>query len=242
MRIPFQSPKERICVALDVSDLTTARSLVERLADHVGFFKVGFELFTTSGPTAISAVKHAGGKVFLDLKFHDIPATVARATAAATSLGVSLMNVHASGGSEMMEKAVASAAETARQTGFPRPLLVAVTVLTSLDSQILEKELRVVGSLQDHVVHLANLAVAAGLDGVIASPQEIMRVREACGHECLIVTPGIRPSGEGAHDQRRIATPKQAIAAGADILVIGRPITGSANPVEAAVRIVDEIA
>jgi len=242
MKLTLTSPKERICVALDVSDLETAKALAESLSDHVGFFKVGFELFTAVGPAAIVAVKDVGGKVFLDLKFHDIPATVSRAAVAATSMGVTLLNLHTSGGSEMMEKTVAAVAETAKQRGLIRPLLLGVTVLTSLDPQILDRELRVNGSLQDHVVHLAKLAMRAGLDGVIASPQEITLVREACGPSCLIVTPGIRPSGEAAHDQRRIMTPREAIEAGADILVIGRPITGSSNPAEAADRIIDEIA
>jgi len=242
MRPILEHPRDRVCVALDVSDLDTAKSLVGRLADHIGFFKIGFELFTAAGPPAIGAVKDVGGRVFLDLKFHDIPATAARAAAAATTLGVSLLNLHASGGSEMMATAAASVADIAKQKGLARPSLLAVTVLTSLDSQILDTELRVVESLQHHVVHLAKLAMAAGIDGVIASPNEVALVREACGDECLIVTPGVRPSGEAAQDQRRIMTPKEAIKAGADILVIGRPITASSNPTEAAESILDEIA
>jgi orotidine-5'-phosphate decarboxylase len=242
MRPLFGSPKERICVALDVSDLDTAKNLASSLAEHVGFFKIGFELFTASGPAAVTAIRDIGGKVFLDLKFHDIPATIERAAAAATNLGISLLNVHASGGLEMMAKAATSVAQTAMKIRFTRPFLLAVTVLTSLDSQILSQELHVAGSLRDQVVHLAKLAIAAGLDGVIASPQEITLIRQACGKDCLIVTPGIRPSGEAANDQRRTLTPKEAIIAGADILVIGRPITGNPNPVDAAKRILDEIA
>jgi len=241
MKSLLKTPQERICVALDVSDLNTAKSLAEKLVDYVAFFKIGFELFTGLGPAAVTAVKDVGGKVFLDLKFHDIPATVSRSAGAATRLGVSLLNVHASGGAEMMEKAAATVVETAKEEKLAKPFLLAVTVLTSLDSQILDKELHVEGSLQDHVVHLAKLAMRAGLDGVIASPQEIVSVREACGPECLIVTPGIRPAGIAAHDQRRIMTPREAIQAGADILVIGRAITGHPEPTEAAKRILYEI-
>ena len=241
MKALLKTPQDRICIALDVSDLNTAKALTEKLVEYVGFFKVGFELFTGSGPAAIKAVKNLGGKVFLDLKFHDIPTTVAHAVVVATSQGVSLLNLHASGGVEMMQKAAVQVAETAKQQNLDRPFLLAVTVLTSLDSQTLDRELHVVGSLQDHVVHLAKLAIAAGLDGVIASPQEIAPVRQACGQECLIVTPGIRPAGIAAHDQRRVMTPREAIKAGADILVIGRAITASPDPIEATKRILDEV-
>ena len=220
MRPRLKSPQERICVALDVSDLGAAKNLVENLVMHVGFFKVGFELFTSVGPSAVSLVKGLGGKVFLDLKFHDIPNTVAQAAAAATKLGVTLLNVHASGGKEMMAKAAAAVAQKAREERMDKPFLIAVTVLTSLDTRILETELRIPGNVEDQVVHLAKLAMASGLDGVVASPQEITAVREACGSEFLIVTPGVRPLGVSADDQKRIMTPKEAIKAGADILVL----------------------
>lgn len=242
MKPPIRTPRERICVALDVPDVNTAKALTEKLVNYVGFFKIGFELFTNEGSGAVSAVREVGGKVFLDLKFHDIPATVAQAVVPATRLGVALLNLHASGGSEMMQKAAVAVAKTAEREKIDKPFLIAVTVLTSLDSKILKNELHVAGPLQDHVVHLAKLAMAAGLDGIVASPQEVVAVREACGQDCLIVTPGIRPLGVAAHDQKRTMTPKEAIRAGADIIVIGRAITGSPDPTDAAKRILDEIA
>lgn len=242
MRISIESPQERMCIALDVSDLDSARSLAERLIDYVGFFKIGFELFTSYGPVAVETIKDIGGRVFLDLKYHDIPATVSRAAAAATRMGVSLLNVHISGATDMMKKTVTMVDATAKEEELSRPLLLGVTVLTSLDSGILNEELRVEGALQDHVVHLAKLAMAAGLDGIIASPQEIVSVREACGEDCTIVTPGIRPKGSAPDDQRRIMTPREALNAGADILVIGRAITNQPNPTEAAKQILDDIA
>lgn len=242
MKPRLATPQERICVALDVSDRDAAKGLTKQLIEYVGFFKVGFELFTSIGPAAVRTVTSIGGKVFLDLKYHDIPTTVAHATEAATEIGVSLLNLHASGGSEMMEKAVDAVAVAAREKKVNRPFLVAVTVLTSLDLQILNRELRITGTIQDQVVHLAKLAMAAGLDGVVASPTEVVAIREACGPECLIITPGVRPLGIPADDQRRIMTPKEAIEAGADILVVGRAITASPEPAEAAKRILDEIA
>lgn len=241
MKPSLENPKDRICVALDVDDIKKAERLTIELVDHVGFFKIGLELFTEAGPAAIRAVKKIGGKVFLDLKFHDIPTTAVRAAKVASRLGVSLLNFHASGGLEMMATSAASFANGVKKEGAIQPYLLAVTILTSLDSEKLEKELHIVGSLKDQVVHLAKLSVEAGFDGVIASPKEITLLREALGDEILIVTPGIRPHGADAHDQRRIKTPQEAIKEGADILVIGRPITASPNPADAAKRILDEI-
>lgn len=242
MKAEFKEPRDRICVALDMADPGAARGLAASLVDYVAYFKIGFELFTSAGPAAVTALQELGVKVFLDLKFHDIPNTVAGAVVAATRLGVSMLNVHASGGAEMMAASARAAADAAERERVERPVVLAVTMLTSLDTQILNSELRIPGTVEDQVVHLAKLAKAAGLDGVVASPLEVALVREACGPEFLIVTPGVRPSGAAAGDQRRVMTPGQAIHAGADILVIGRPIVASANPVDATKAIADEIA
>jgi len=241
MKPTFENPRDRICVALDTSDLNSVRILVETLTKYVGFFKIGFELFTGFGPTAVTMVRDMGGKIFLDLKYHDIPATVSNAAAAATRLGIEMFNLHTCGGLEMMERTVSLISQTVQNDNLDKPFLLGVTVLTSLDARIIDEELHITGTLQDHVVHLARLAMRAGLDGVIASPQEITLIREACGPECLIVTPGIRPAGTPTDDQRRIMTPKQAIESGADIIVVGRAITSHPNPPEAAKSILDEI-
>ena len=241
MKPEFKNPQDRICVALDTSDINRAKSLVQTLTEYVGFFKIGFELFSSFGPTAVEMVRDMGGKIFLDLKYHDIPATVSRAAISATRQGISMLNVHTSGGLEMMETTVKSVAEAVKRESLAKPFILGVTVLTSLDARILKKELHIRGTLQDHVVHLAGLAMKAGLDGIIASPQETESIREACGSECLIVTPGIRPAGTPTDDQRRIMTPKQAIESGADIIVVGRAITSHPNPPEAAKSILDEI-
>jgi orotidine-5'-phosphate decarboxylase len=232
---------KKLIVALDVDNRGRAETLVEVLKEKVAAFKVGLELFTAWGPWAVEMVKERGGRVFLDLKFHDIPHTVARATAQACNLGVSMLDLHASGGREMMKAAVMTAKEVARQQGKEPPLLLAVTVLTSLDRQMLQQELNIPCSLGEQVVHLARMAKEAGMDGVVASPQEIGPVRSACGQDFLIVTPGVRPTWASAGDQRRILTPKEAVEAGADFLVIGRPILSAPDPVEAAERILAEI-
>jgi orotidine-5'-phosphate decarboxylase len=199
-------------------------------------FKVGSQLFTSGGPRAIEKLSSLGFDIFLDLKFHDIPNTVMHAVAAAARFdSVRLMTIHASGGFEMMRAAREAAGRT---TG--RPKLLGVTVLTSLDSAAL-KRVGIAGPAGSRVVALAGLAKEAGLDGVVASAHEISAIRKACGPKFLIVVPGIRPRSAGADDQSRIATPGEAIRAGADYLVVGRPITGAANPREAALRVVAEI-
>lgn len=211
----------------------------EILARKVGMFKVGKELFTSCGPAAVKAVQRHGGQVFLDLKYHDIPNTVASAMLEAARLGVQLTNLHALGGAEMMETAVAAVHK--EFSGAGRPQLLAVTILTSSTVETL-RQVGIEHSVQDMVVRLARLAKASGMDGVVASPLEIGMIREACGADFLIVTPGVRPSFASVDDQKRIMTPAEAVSSGADYLVIGRPIAKAADPAQAAELIAAEIA
>jgi len=277
-----------VLVALDVPSLDEAEALLGRLAGVLTGCKIGSQLFTAAGPAAIEAARKRGFRVFLDLKFHDIPNTVAAAVREATRLGVFMLNIHASGGLAMARAAAEAAVKAAGDFGIPRPLCLGVTVLTSLDRKALQREVGVPASVAAHVLHLAELARAAGLDGCVASPQEISLLRLAMGQEWVIVTPGIRPaeipplppgraergaepirvsdrrspplpSGgveRGAEpvrmpdrrspplpldDQVRIATPRRALAAGADYLVVGRPISGAPDPAAAGAAIVDEL-
>ncbi|PTL35163.1 orotidine-5'-phosphate decarboxylase [Candidatus Methylomirabilis limnetica] len=225
-----------LIVALDVGDLASASALVEQLYPTVTLFKVGLQLFTAEGPLAVEVVRQRGGAVFLDLKLHDIPNTVAGAVREAARLGAAMCTLHASGGRSMLQAATAAVAAS----GSPMRLL-AVTVLTSLDSRGLEE---VVGSKLDltaQVVRLASLAQEAGLDGVVASPHEIGLLRATLGPSLCLVIPGIRPAWAAADDQRRVMTPHDATVAGADYLVIGRPITAATDPAKATRRILDEL-
>jgi orotidine-5'-phosphate decarboxylase len=230
-----------ILVALDVETANEARALAAALRGAVGGFKIGKRLFTSDGPDIVRELVGEGDRIFLDLKFHDIPNTVAGAVAAATSLGVWMVNVHASGGSAMMRAARAAADEQAAKLGRPAPLVIAVTVLTSLDQAALN-EIGVPGDLRAHVERLAALAQAAGLDGVVASPQEIELIRARTGRNFAIVTPGIRGADDAKGDQQRTLTAAQAVAAGADYLVVGRPIIAAPDPRRAAERIAGECA
>jgi len=235
------SAKERLVLALDVDDFSSAEKLVGLLKDYVRVFKVGNQLFTSEGAKIINMINKAKARVFLDLKFHDIPNTVKGAAESATKLGVYMFNVHASGGYEMMKAAADAARETSIKLGIKKPLVLGVTVLTSINQEILEKEVGVKRAVKEHVVHLAKLAKSAGLDGVVASPHEIKDIRDACGKNFIILTPGIRPVGQELNDQKRIMTPKQALEQGADFIVIGRPIRNAENPVEAARNIIREM-
>ena len=229
--------RNKIIFALDVNGLSEIDRYAEMLSNKVGMFKVGKELFTSCGLEAVRTVQRHGGQVFLDLKYHDIPNTVAKAMVEAARLGVQLANLHALGGREMMETA---ATAVRKEFGDQRPRLLAVTILTSST----EETLRGVGidhPVQDMVVRLAKLAQESGMDGVVASPLEIGLIREACGPGFLIVTPGVRPGFASVDDQKRIMTPAEAVGAGADYLVIGRPIAKAADPAAAAELIVDEI-
>jgi orotidine-5'-phosphate decarboxylase len=232
------SARSRLIVALDFPSADAASRMAEKLRGHVGMFKVGFELFSAEGPVLPRYLVARGEGVFLDLKFHDIPNTVRAAAREATHLGVGMFNVHASGGLKMMEAARDGAREAA--SGGKRPLVLAVTVLTSLAGE----DLRVIGlegSPEEIVVRLAKLAQTAGLDGVVASAREARAIRRACGPDFVIVTPGIRPASSQAQDQVRVSTPADAIGAGADYLVVGRPITGAHDPAAAADIIVAEM-
>jgi orotidine-5'-phosphate decarboxylase len=238
------SAADRLLVALDVPTLDEAESLLARLEGTLGGCKIGSQLFTAAGPAAIEAARKRGFRVFLDLKFHDIPNTVAAAVREATRLGVFMLNIHASGGLAMARAGAEAAAKAAGDFGMPRPLCLGVTVLTSLDRTALHREVGVPASVEAHVLHLAGVARDARLDGCVASPQEISLLRLAMGPEWIIVTPGIRPGGDGSRsdDQIRIATPRRALTAGADYLVVGRPITGAPNPAVAANAILAEMA
>jgi orotidine-5'-phosphate decarboxylase len=231
---------ERIIIALDVQTHEDAIALVSRLKD-ARTFKVGLELFTAEGPALFRRLKSLRKAIFLDLKLHDIPNTVAGAVRSAFKHGVQMMTLHTSGGREMMAKAAETARERAAETGRPKPVLLGVTVLTSLKGADLE-EVGQPSEVASQVLRLAGLAKTAGLDGVVCSPQEIEVLRREYGRELVIVTPGIRPVWAAAQDQKRIMTPAEAVAKGADYLVIGRPITGAPDPNEAFLRVVEELA
>ena len=235
---------DQLLIALDVENGTRALELTSVLADVAGGFKIGSRLFTSEGPDIVRAIASRGHRVFLDLKFHDIPNTVATAVSAATSLGVWMVNVHASGGLKMMQAARDAAHETAARAGVKPPIVIGVTVLTSMSAQALT-EVGVHAPVLDHVTHLAGLAKSAGLDGVVASPQETSLVRQRCGPGFTIVTPGIRGGGAATSakdDQERTMTAAAAVAAGASYIVVGRPIIAAADPRQAAETIAMEMA
>jgi len=230
--------RSKIIFALDVESFADAKHWVSVLSGHVGMFKVGKQLFTSHGPDVVRMVENFGGEVFLDLKYHDIPNTVAMASVEAARLGVKLFNLHALGGYEMMARTVEALHK--EFSGKQRAKVLAVTILTSST----EETLRQVGieyPVREMVVRLAQLAKKAGIDGVVASPQEVELIRAACGNDFLVVTPGVRPSFAATDDQKRIMTPAEAVRAGADYLVIGRPISAASDPLKAAEAIVEEI-
>ena len=230
------SPYERIFVALDTMDLGCAQKMISNLSGHIGGVKIGKEFFTANGPQGVRTVVGEKQPLFLDLKFHDIPNTVIGALRSAMALRPIIVNVHASGGAAMLR----AAAKTVSEAGSSRPLLIAVTVLTSLE----DKDMADIGfrsSVADQAIRLAQLAQDCGLDGVVCSPHELSVIREVCGANFKLVVPGIRPNWAVKGDQKRITTPRQAVDLGADYLVIGRPITEDENPVLAAKRIGEEL-
>ncbi|MGI8917494.1 MAG: orotidine-5'-phosphate decarboxylase [Pyrinomonadaceae bacterium] len=237
-----KDPQSKLIVALDVQTAAEARELVNLLGSEVGMFKVGSQLFTAAGPEVVREIVRSGNRVFLDLKFHDIPNTVARAAIEATRLGVTILNVHAGGGAEMMRRTADAVSEAASSEGLSRPSIIAVTVLTSTDGPGLHA-VGVTKTADAQVLKLAMLAANSGMDGLVASPLEVPAIRSAVPQTgFLIVTPGIRPRGVALNDQKRVTTPAAAIRAGADYLVVGRPITAAGDPVMAARMIVAEIA
>lgn len=233
-------PQERLIIALDTSSMDEALRSVDLLGGSARWFKVGSQLFTSCGKEVVGRIKRAGFKVFLDLKFHDIPATVSLAGMCAADMDADLFNVHALGGWKMMKTTMDEVSAHCAKAGKPRPSIIAVTVLTSMTSADLN-EIGVPGSPDEEVIRLARLAKASGLDGVVASPLETRLIREKVGDGFLIVTPGVRPLWAGKDDQSRVKTPAEAIKEGADHIVVGRPILKAANPSDAAKRVLDEI-
>lgn len=234
------SMRDRLIVALDVDSLEQAGAVVAKLAGEVGLFKIGKQLFTHAGPQAVRLIQELGGEIFLDLKFHDIPNTVAKAAIEATRLGVKMFNVHASGSLEMMRATVKEVERLCRREKIRRPIMLGVTVLTSLNQDDLQR-VGVEHKVADQVVRLALLTKEAAMDGVVASPHEVAVIRSACGPRFVIVTPGIRPADSSRNDQQRVMTPAQAIRAGVDYIVVGRPVLEAPDPVSAARAIVAEM-
>jgi len=230
----------RLIAALDFPTVEAAKKAVEEIGDAVAYYKVGMELYYAAGNDMIRFLKEHDKKVFLDLKLQDIPNTVACALKVEARLGVDMINVHAVGGKKMMEAAAKAVKETAEELGVERPKLIAVTILTSMDEEQFA-DLNYKNTIPEQVVALAKLAKAAGLDGVVASPKEAAAIREACGPDFLIVTPGVRPAGSALDDQSRVTTPAQAFANGSTHIVVGRPIMKAENRKQAAEAIVEEI-
>lgn len=237
----MHSFKNPLIIALDFDSVDEALDLAEKIGPFAGGFKVGMQLYYSAGQEILRRLKEKNLPVFVDLKLHDIPNTVAGATRALTRQGASIVNVHAAGGKTMMQSAARSARDEAEKTGIVRPLVVAVTVLTSIDQEVFSQEMGHSGAIQERVVAWALLAQEAGLDGVVASPLEIAAIRKACGQDFVIITPGIRPAGTAVNDQKRTLTPGEALQLGATYLVVGRPVTAAADPVEAVKAILTEI-
>ena len=234
-------PRERIILALDVSDHDEAIKIVHEFKDHIDIFKVGSELFTSVGPRLIKEINLMGKKVFLDLKFHDIPNTVSKSVLAAARLRVFMLTVHTLGGLDMLKQAADALGKFAIENNITRPRLIGVTILTSMDQKALSDEIGVALRMSSQVKQLAKLARMAGLDGVVASAENATMIRSSAGEGFIIVTPGIRPSWAPADDQKRTLTPKQAIRKGADYIVIGRAVLAQPDPAKALMRIHDEI-
>ncbi len=232
--------RARLAIALDLNDRAALLAMARRVAPEAGVLKLGLEAFVAEGAGLVRELVASGADVFLDLKFHDIPNTVGRAAAAAVATGAAILNCHASGGRDMMRAFGEEGRAAAAKRGRAAPKLIAVTVLTSLDAGALAA-VGYAGTPRDAAVRLASLAREAGLDGVVCSPGEIAAIRSACGEDFFLVVPGVRPAGADPGDQKRVATPADSIRAGADLLVVGRPITGAPDPAAAARAIVGEI-
>jgi orotidine-5'-phosphate decarboxylase len=231
---------DKIIVPLDVSDLESALALVDKL-ESVSFWKVGLELFTSVGPQILEILKSKQKRIFLDLKFHDIPNTVAGACRSASRYGVDLLTIHATAGRDALKAATEAAQKGAAQAGVQPPKLIAITLLTSISARQLAFDLKIPLELPEFALEMALMAKESGFDGAVCSPQEVAQLRQTCGDEFLLVCPGVRPTWADKGDQKRSLTPSQAILAGADYLVIGRPITAAAEPELAWKRISDEL-
>ncbi len=236
----MKNKNSTIIVALDLPCFEEAEKAVQELSPAISWFKVGKELFTAEGPKVVEMIKNEGCKVFLDLKFHDIPNTTSKAVISATRSGADMINLHAGGGFDMMQKSAETLAEYCAQKNIDRPYLIAVTVLTSMAAKDL-LEIGISAEPRDQVLRLASLAKEAGIDGVVSSPEEIKVIKEKCGDNFLVVTPGVRPAGSSMDDQKRVKTPKEAIDDGADFIVIGRPIMQADDRLAAARSIIGSI-
>lgn len=224
--------KDKIILALDMDDAGHALDTVDRFSENINTFKVGLELFSVAGPSVVKSIQDKGKRVFLDLKFHDIPNTVSRAALAATRMGVYMFNIHTSGGFEAMKRCAEAVVDLCAKENLNRPKMLGVTVLTSLSQEMLASEFGIQHTLRTHVKNLSIMAQKAGLDGVVASGHEVAMIKKHCGDKFLIVTPGIRPSWCPPHDQQRTMTPQQAIREGADYLVMGRSILSQPDPLK----------
>lgn len=233
--------RERLIVALDVENLRTAEKLVKNLSSYISIFKIGLQLFSLYHKDAIKMVKNYGAKIFLDLKFCDIPNTVAKGAEVITSFDVYFFNLHTFGGYEMMKQARIASLKKAKEIGISPPKILGVTLLTSIDQKILKEELKIKYSVEEYVIWLASLARKAGLSGVVASAQEAKIIRKSFKKNFIIVTPGIRPKQRNLDDQKRVLTAEEAINSGADYLVIGRPVIEAKNPVDIVKNIIEEI-
>jgi len=236
-----EDPQNNVIVALDTADLSVAKALISELKDVVRIFKVGTELFTAHGPKAVEIVKGAGRDVFLDLKFHDIPNTVAQSVRAAVRQEIFMLNLHIPGGIRMMQEACIASIDEARRQNTESPKLIGVTLLTSLTEDDVKKQIGISKSIKETALRYATLAQNAGLDGVVASALEAKKIRAACGSRFIVVTPGIRPKWANKDDQARVMTPKEAFRLGSSYIVVGRPITEAKDPREAANRVFAEL-
>ncbi|MEW5821097.1 MAG: orotidine-5'-phosphate decarboxylase [Cyanobacteriota bacterium] len=241
MNNKLKSSKDALVLALDVDTKEQAIDLVNELKDYIGTYKIGLQLLMSEGPEFVRYIKSQGCKIFLDGKFHDIPNTVAKASANAVRLEVDIFNIHASGGSNMLKAAVKETITTAKNYNLKEPIILGVTLLSSIDQEILSKELKISDNINNYVTQLAKLSKECGLGGVVASVKEASLIRSACGNDFVILCPGIRPEWSLTNDQKRVATPYEAMNNGANLLVVGRPITEAPDKIWATKKILDEI-
>ncbi len=241
MILKNKTARDRLVLALDVNTMEEAKKLVTELRDYVGVFKVGLQLYTSVGPDIIKMIQDEGREIFFDGKFHDIPNTVAKASANLIKHGVTFFNVHTTGGSKMISTCLKLARETAKSCGLPKPTVLGVTLLTSFGQKTLTEELLINRNIDDYVSQLASVAKESGLDGIIASATDVPKIKKACGEDFIILCPAIRPTWSVVNDQIRVVTPKDAIRTGVDYLVVGRPITSAKDRVSAAKLVLDEM-